>query len=394
MSNDHASAELPSESDHPTADAGNRSQLRSGRHKKITGTLLRGWRALAFLLIVVIIGFYAFHYKALSDPGSENEHLADAPLEIYFLVSNPSTFLDVSATAGTPRFPDVPGIPVYYVSVTVHPPPKVKNATILMITNIDSSGGSCPLSQLEAGSAVIKAVTGPGPGRPSWPVSQVLRDLTQEMNGDFACALDLPPGGNLLSVFDIGYLQRTNAHLYGHLPAIGTIDQQFASRLDLQAPPAVLAESYKNVPDEIRDIVFRQMFPDAESALSLKSYSTPYGGPGELFWPPAKLSITETALGLAAAIGNQEINYMTPTGQASGSDYVWQGSALDPIFEATNDDALEKESNLAFLSGVLFGIAGAAAIAFVQEIPETFSKPVWWSRRKQKRKSSSRNAAI
>jgi hypothetical protein len=54
-----------------------------------------------------------------------------------------------------------------------------------------------------------------------------------------------------------------------------------------------------------------------------------------------------------------------------------------------NADALQSEGDDAFLSGVLFGIAGAAAIAFVQEIPETFSRPVWWSRRKQKHRSSS-----
>jgi hypothetical protein len=66
--------------------------------KKFIRTLVKGWRALAFLLIVLIVGSLAFHYKALSDPGSESKQLANnAPQEIDFFVSNPGVSIDVDA---------------------------------------------------------------------------------------------------------------------------------------------------------------------------------------------------------------------------------------------------------------------------------------------------------
>jgi hypothetical protein len=159
--------------------------------------------------------------------------------------------------------------------------------------------------------------------------------------------------------------------------------------------PPVLAESYKNknARNRIRDIVLRPEFPGVgPSPSNPKSYSTPYGGPGELFWTPAKLSITEAQRNLVLTAANQPIN-STPSAQPDGPDYVWHGSTyLEPVFQVANGDALRSESDSSFLSGILFGIAGAAAIAFIQEIPDTFSKPVWWSRRKRKRKSSFQNA--
>ncbi len=376
MTDDHASAEPVYGPDHSASEATDQKQQGSGsRIKKITGTLLKGWRALAFLLIVLIVGSYAFHYKALSDPGSESKQLANhAPQEIDFLVSNRNISMDVNVVAGypqePPRSPSAPGL--VFVTANFHMPSYVKSATVLMLTNNSTKVSASAPGITESYSSRIENVP---PQQGEQPIS-----------GYYASTIMISakgaqsPGAFAIGIFfEKTDLEQTNAYLYGHLPAIGTID------LSLNSPQiysAVLAESYKNAPYRIRDIALID-FPSP-------GYSTPYGGPGKVFWPPAKLSITETEPNLAPMIADQQINYMNPTAQVDGQDYVWRGSTyLEPVFQATNEDALQSESNYAFLSGVLFGIAGAAAIAFVQEIPDTFNKPVWWSRRKRKRRSSS-----
>ena len=380
MTNDHTSAESQSERVHSTAELGDQTKQASNRHvRKIMRTLLKGWRALLFLLIVLITGSYAFHYKTLSDPGSESKQLADyAPQEIDFFVSNPSTSIDVSAVL-LPQLDEL--------SVTCYSPPSVKSVTILMLTNVfakfaygpftGTGYGTYPFSRLEIAP----------------PSARIFSDWQRIINGYFAVAIHLSmptSDGEEIDFDDFTIrsdLEQTQAYLYGHLPAIGTIDQ-FTSGFPHFSP--ILAERYGNALNPIRDIVLDPHY----SSTNLSSFTkTPHGGPGEVFSAPAKISITETQVSLAPAIANQQINYMTPTGQISGQNYVWRGSGyLQPVFQATNVDTLQNESNLAFLSGILFGIAGAAAIAFVQEIPETFSQPMWWSRRKRKRKSSSQNA--
>jgi hypothetical protein len=247
------------------------------------------------------------------------------------------------------------GQPDVAVSVGVNPPRKLKDVTVLMITNSHSPANRCRLSRLEGVSGDV--------------------DPPANIDGYFACVIDFGHGGiRWYDFFNVSYVQQTNAHIYGHLPAIGTLDQSLGG---YAASPAVAVQSYKNAPYTIRNIVLNSS-----------------GDPGKQFYIPAKLTIEENLPDLAAMIAKQQVNYMIPAGKASGPDYFWQGyTYLEPIFKATNDDALQSESDSAFLSGVLFGIAGAAAIAFVQEIPETFDKPVWWSRRKRRRKASSQNPA-
>ena len=405
MTDDHASAEPRPEQDHSQAKADNRTQGGLGRHlKKVVPTLLKGWRALAFLLIALIVGYYAFHYKALSDPGSESKQLAShAPQEIDFFVSNPNVSIDVNAfinaeedvigglegSALQPEPMPLSTRQVDHLSMTVHAPPNVTNFTILIIMNIPSK-----ISFLyPQGPSFLRLENLPKGLKASLELEQ------KNIEGYSATAipvkLETPvPKGLPIEIgyFRIGSdIEQTNAYLYGHLPAIGSVDQ-WASYLQLY--PAVLAELYENAPDRIKDLVLAPP-RDGPAISNPKSYPRPYGGPGELFWTPAKLSITETQSNLGLMMANQQmqINCMAPTCQPNGPDYVWQGSTyLDPVFQVTNNDALKGESDLAFRSGVFFGIAGAAAIAFFQEIPDTFPQAVWWSRRKRKRKSSSRNA--
>jgi hypothetical protein len=214
------------------------------------------------------------------------------------------------------------------------------------------------------------------------PPGMVNNGAQQIIVGFFAATSSVPTGQNVnLTDCSIGEdLEQTSAYLYGHLPAIGAVNQDLG--YETAYPPAVLVESYKDPHNgyRLRDALLEPEFYGTGGGIAAfynpKSYRTPYGGPGELFYIPSKLSITETQSRLAADIANQQVNHITSGGQANGPDYTWQGSTyLEPIFQTTNSDALQSESDYAFLSGILFGVAGAAAIAFLQEIPETFSRP-------------------
>jgi hypothetical protein len=392
MTNDHASSQARPEPDQSTPEVDGQTQHASVRKpKRIIPTLLKGWRALAFLLIVLIVGSYAFHYKAISDPGSESKQLADhAPQELDFFASSPGVSIDVNAyitsaiePAGTTLLQPVAS---NSISITVHAPPHIRSVTILMLTSTSRFYGPgefyfSPLKNVQQ--------------RNSW--------AQQSIDGFFASTFSFSAGTGYTmndELFGIGGdLEQTNAYLYGHLPAIGAIDQ--ALRYNSPNPfvylqpgaPAILVERDQNLSYILRDVLLEPT-RYGQIISSPKSYRTPYGGPGELFYPPSEFSITETQSGLGSAIENQQVTHITPGGQVDESDYTWQGSGyLEPTLQAANADALQGEGNDAFLSGVLFGIAGAAAIAFVQEIPETFDKSVWWSRRKRKRKSSSQNAS-
>ena len=158
---------------------------------------------------------------------------------------------------------------------------------------------------------------------------------------------------------------KTKDSIYGSLPSIEGIN---SPQIQSYSPP-LLAEL--NDAHDIRDIT---PFPTSDlnkPPSQPSSYTTPHGGSPELFWIPKRFSVTET-LGLAAQIfRNNEINYITPPGELIGDTYVWHANtALEPDFKVSNEDALANESNAAFLSGIFFGIAGAALIALIQEVPK------------------------
>lgn len=336
MTDDHASAEPQCEHEHSTVDTDDQKQGSGHKVEKILRTLLKGWRALAFLLIFLTVGHYAFHYKALSDPGLESKQFADnAPQEIDFFVSNPLASIDVYAEIQPANSePSSPAAPqMEDINIIVHAPPKAGRVTVLVLTREPTFGPFGPdYSRLENVPLTVTTV----------PLSE-----QQTIDGYFATKIssDLAEWADGVGSYLIRTVEQTNATLYGHLPAIGTTDQ-WVKDSDPADPP-VLAESYKDKPDRIRDVVLLP-FTEPEYA-NQPSYNTPFGGPGELFSTPARLSITETEKGLAPQIANQQINYMTPTGQASGPDYTWQGTTqLEPVFQTTDDNALQSESNYAF----------------------------------------------
>jgi hypothetical protein len=85
----------------------------------------------------------------------------------------------------------------------------------------------------------------------------------------------------------------------------------------------------------------------------------------------------------------QPVKNITPIGTIEGDSYVWRSTGeLEPTFETTIESTVTNESNSAFLSGIFFGLAGAATIALVQEFPEVFStaRPGWFPTFKRRRR--------
>jgi hypothetical protein len=83
---------------------------------------------------------------------------------------------------------------------------------------------------------------------------------------------------------------------------------------------------------------------------------------------------------------DEQVVYSIPSADVNGDiDYEWH-SVGEPTFKATDPDAIDSQNQAAFISGIAFGVAASAALAFVGELPKTFPAPSWWPRRKQKHK--------
>lgn len=104
-------------------------------------------------------------------------------------------------------------------------------------------------------------------------------------------------------------------------------------------------------------------------------YQTGRNKPGLLFWKPRSIVTTEILKNVTPELDNAN-DSITPSGNFSGVDYIWQNTgSLEPTIVATRLDSVDTKSNDLFLSGIFFAIAGAALIAFLQELP--VPRPPW-----------------
>lgn len=189
--------------------------------------------------------------------------------------------------------------------------------------------------------------------------------------------------------FKIGtVLDETKDSTFGRLPAVGLQD---ISNLYIPYAPEVLAERY---PDSLtyRDVIMNPtpVKTVLDRLANPQNYKTPYGGPADLFWKPQSLAITEELVDAAPIFQSEVTRNVAPAGTLIGDNYVWHGSGLlNPTFETASESATNDESNAAFLAGIFFGVAGAAAIALVQEFPETLSAaiPTFKGRRRSLRRA-------
>jgi len=318
-------------------------------------SLLKGWRPLLFLLAVLVAIGAGLHFKTLAEPGRESVQFADEALPSFnIFVSDPRISVSLSADVycNLPTSTDIVACTtassmahvIFYL--TADAPPSLRSSGIVLMTS--SIGAAGPRSD-----ALPFSSYSVPPGN--------ARIYEQEFN-----VADLQSGGSSSADFYLpNVLEKMRGSVFGKLPAIGNLDQFEGSY------PSMLTE-FRPGTTSIEDLIYLpSLKPGQPQTDDSSAYQTINGDPAKLFWRPNVLSITDTLENFTGVIGTQQIDYMTPAGTVSGENYVWNSSSeLQPNFKSTDPEATDSQSNNAFISGIFLGIAGAAAIALIQELPE------------------------
>ena len=162
--------------------------------------------------------------------------------------------------------------------------------------------------------------------------------------------------------------QETKGLLFGHLPALGTLEYD----PDSPGPDAAVALA-QDPPgsDIIGDVVYLPYTNPNQPS----SYMTLENWPTTPFWRPANFSATEVLDDATPFLGSEQIDYMTPSPTIQGTNYVWQSNTgLEPTFATSDLNVAASQSSEAFISGVAFGVVGAAFIAILQELPKRLKR--------------------
>lgn len=346
-------------------------QPTSDDSSKARPTLFKGWRPLAFLLIAAFASLTGFHFKSLGNPGSEDEQFANQPPQtVDVFVSNPRISVQVNAAIQQGSSTIVS----YYAMVEM--PATVKSGRLLVLSDWPADQSTFyPLSSPSKHAQIAGE-----PDFDGYYASEIA--LSRPRERPIA-----PRTLRLGTFYTRAVVDVTKAAIYGHLPSIEDLDYA-----DTRAP-AALGEEEPHA-SKLRDVVADPVPKNGKAEQLPATYSTPYDGTAELFWTPNNFSVNETLGDALRFFRYNQLTSITPPGTFSGEDYVWHSSSdLEPTFESTNESAAEAETSDAFLSGIIFGVAGAASIALVQEIPETFSMPAWRSHRKRRSKVPSQAGA-
>jgi hypothetical protein len=169
-------------------------------------------------------------------------------------------------------------------------------------------------------------------------------------------AVPLGRGGDVF--FDsVPIIFQDNGSTFAHLPSVGAYDF-------LRPPTDCLVAGYDRRTGQLKNV-----------SSPFFSPPVPAGDRTEYFGCPFYVShYTEVIDNIAPVLRNEQIDYMNPlVNSTSGIDYTWHSNStfgLDPTFKATDPNAIDSQNQAAFISGIAFGVAGAAAIAIVQELPK------------------------
>jgi hypothetical protein len=349
--------EVATMTDPPTAgeaqDHGSAAAAGHGRgsRRKALLTLVKGWRLPAFLLVAIITIITGLHYKDLSNPGEESEQFAtESPPSFNIFVSNPNAsvnvHVDVMCSEGTSPMPCTTASTAQaLLNVNVYPA-SLSSGTVLITSNVNyfpDAAVSLPFSSYgdPPGSARIYEDEIPiGPDTSKGELSFNIPNVVEEVRGS----------------------------VFGRLPVIG----------DLGGPdvrPAMLTENDAGT-STLEDLIYHPtQQPWAQNNLQYMdkpdAYEALHGGYGAtLFWNPNVLSITESLEDITGVVSTQRVDYVTPPATVNGMAYTWNADTLlQPQFKSTDPAAVDSQTSNAFIAGILLGIAGAAVLGFLQELP-------------------------
>ena len=74
-------------------------------------------------------------------------------------------------------------------------------------------------------------------------------------------------------------------------------------------------------------------------------------------------------------LADERIDSMVPQGTVNTTQVTWQGGpGLSPALSATNLASAERQNKDAFWAGLLYGVAAALAVPFLQEFYQEWKK--------------------
>jgi hypothetical protein len=352
--------------------------------------ITRHWRPIMFLAILLAAATAGLYFKSDSNPGTEPPQFrAQAPQYINVYETDPKTPIALTVTL----YQGPASMPLKLI-------PYYENQTELRAQGFTSFNEEVDVKVTPAGSAtpgtvMIASSSEPIPG--FGPVFQVKNYVSRGLESTapaprFASPIHLLRASGNTWVGDayfssVPVIFQDGGAVFGHLPSVSA----FSS--GVESTNSVLQADYRSSSRQLQNVLFINLLSNIANypnvpGVPAGDYSVPLNR-------PYSISCTELLSDIAPALRNEEIIYANPNPNSSNDlDYVWQSSSgLEPTFKATDTAAVDSQNQAAFISGIAFGVAGAAAIAVVQELPKELPSATWWPRLKRRRKSSPQNGA-
>jgi hypothetical protein len=331
--------------------------------KKDKRILFDSWRLLLFLLIAVIAASIGYYLKSAANPGVESKQFAgQSPLALDFYASNPD------ASVSLQLFIDNSDSETLYVAAKI---PNGGPGYVLMLASIPDQFGYLHHLTPPTDRALSTQISWPYDSYYEYVIKRttLIPDSSYESYNNYTLV-------NIPFYFASGkVIENTNAASYGHLPSIDSLYQALPFQ---DTYPCIVGKL-----DASADV--SQIYIDPHGPICQPGDDNSYNWSNTFedphaqaaFFYPAQVSTAEILTGVAATFKTEEVNYINPSGNIDGDSFVWQSNSnLEPIFEVTNQDAVQDESNDAFLAGIAFAVAAGAAIAAVQAVPKRKRKPV------------------
>jgi hypothetical protein len=327
----------------------------------------RHWHPMMFLIILFIAAASGFYYKSHADPGIEPTSFRNQPPEyINVYETNPRdpVSIHVYLTQSPYPYPELKPLRshgfTYFreeITVTVR---SIRSAPPGAVTIVSNTKPPASFDQKPV------PIRNPLPGQ-----KFVLRlSLERDHRSDSSVTWS--------GIAEFGWIPiifEDNGSIFGHLPSIGAFDFSEGN------PPDLLRRNKRGTRQSI------YMRPGTD-------LTAPHGG--QLFWNPSNILYSEEVQNLVPLLKTEQIDYLTPSASSNDdTNDVWHSTGccgLEPTFKATDPDAADSQGKAAFISGIAFGVAGAAAIAVVQELPKELPIPRWQRKPKRRYTSPSQKA--
>jgi hypothetical protein len=322
-----------------------------------TRSTYRPLRLIMIVFVLLVATAVGFHFKSHSNPGTEPSSFNGQPPQ----------YINVYTTGGDIKI----AVTVILGQGWLNPNYDRYGPVELRAQGVTDFHEEVEFTATYAGSGkpeaiIIASSTRPltGADSPGGPISVFQlkgAEGSLAQANRFAAWFPLPRDqGNTwsgsVSFNSVPIIFQNNGSTFGHLPSVGAYGY-------LYPPISVLQGRYDAGTGRLENMAFTT--PDSPGGANIEYFSP----------PNTQASYSEVIQHIAPALSDRQIAYMNPSADsANDADYIWQSNSsidgLEPTFKAIDLDATDSQSQAAFYSGIAFGVAGAAVIALVQEIPE------------------------